>query len=122
MADVQNAPNDDNPLVRIFASDGLGEVAKRIGSSLGLQDKGRLGMAIGRAGEQNRIGLKQDAHRAAERIQSALKAPVFHPSRGISRNINFSASSWQPKQLRRYVQIQGRKGGRITDKLGRDID
>ena len=120
MADVQNAPNDDNPLVRIFASDGLGEVAKRIGSSLSLRDQGRLGMAIGRAGEQNRIGLRRI--QAAERIQSALKAPVIHPSRGISRNINFSASSWQPKQLRRYVQIQGRKGGRITDKLGRDID
>jgi len=119
MDDVQNAPNNNNPLVKILASPGLGEVAKRIGSSLIMREQGQLGMAIGRAREQYRIGLK---HQAAERIQSALKAPVIHPSRGISRNINFSASSWQPKQLRRYVQIQGRKGGRITDKLGRDID
>ena len=75
MADVQNAPNDDNHLINILASPGLGEVAKRIGSLLSMREQGRLGIAIGRAGEQYRIDLKQ--HQAAERIQSALKAPVF---------------------------------------------
>ena len=120
MADVQNAPNNNNPLVNILASLGLGEVAKRIGSSLSMREQGRLGMAIGCAGEQYRIGLK---HQAAERIQSALKAPVFLKATGEKKNVAFMRGS-NPHMLKRYVHMGTKpsRGGRIVDKLGRDID
>ena len=60
---------------------------------------------------------------AAERIQSALKAPIFLKATGEKKNVAFMRGS-NPRLLKRYVHMGTKpsRGGRIVDKLGRDID
>jgi hypothetical protein len=133
MADVQNAPNDDNPLVRIFASDGLEGVARRIGSSLGLRDQGRLGMAMGQAGEQYRIGTKRNY--AAEKIQSFMRTPMVYDAdldpKPLSHQMSFLTRQPSGRPVNRtsirYKHLKGWlkddiDSGRLEDRLKRPID
>ena len=107
----------------------------------GYRDKVRLGVAMGRGGQNVRIGGMK--HYVAERLQSASKSPYIHykypaPKESIGEALHKQKFSPKgtlmplhaPRRAMKYDELSRKvKGGRnfaghtyIADRFGRDID